>query len=293
MKNLPFHERRRQQFLNEDMYQKTRANQLALIDGQLKNKEMADSTHENSSVHRFLHLEALWLWMLDYTAGAPIDELAPRIADIVDAFETWNDVEQTFQQEASLEFPEYGPYEYSAAPDFKTLGDYENTLQLLSIAILLRDRRSVMRIIHILRSHRGEDALVEQLIGGYIDDEMALDSCVLGEPYDTLLQVFYELDEQKTLGLLQTYLKQWYPAMKDHLRWYNEHLTESKLGYYGYWAFEAAAAVYILDLDDSQISHIVYPTDLLDYGRRLRKEDRYTEGRTDLTYSHHGDYRSQ
>lgn len=279
MKNLPFHELRRQQFLYEDLYQKTRANQVLLIEGQQKNKRTAESAREKSAVHRFLYLEAFWIWMLDYTAGLPIDELAPRISGIVDAFEEWNDINQALQKEAALKYPEYGPYEYQAAPDFSILFDYEDTLQLLSIAILLRDRRSIKRMIYILRSHRGQDGLFEELIGGYVEDEMTLPSCVLGAPYDILLQVFYEENENKTFALLQQYLNQWYPAMKDHPRWYDEHLKINKqgyAGYYGYWAFEAAAIVYILDLDDSQLNHLVYPKDLVDYARKLRNEGRYT-----------------
>ncbi|NRR28611.1 DUF1911 domain-containing protein [Oxalobacteraceae bacterium] len=284
MKNPPFHERRRQQFLYEELYDKTRLNQFALIEGGLANKKIADSTHENSSVHQFLYLEMFWIWMLDYTAGVSIDELAPRISTIVDAFEAWNDVDQFYQQDAALKFPEFGPYEYEGAPDFSILADYEDTLQLLSVAILLRDRRSIMRIIHILRSHRGRDGLFEQLIGGYIEDAMDLDACVLGKPFDTLLQAFYEENEKATFDLFKKYLKQWYPAMKDQPRWYDGHLRVRKEGYapyYGYWAFEAAAAVYILDLDDSQIDHLVYPKDLVAYARKLQEEGLYTSRETD------------
>lgn len=284
MNNRPFHERRRQQFLYEDLYEKTRENQLLLIEGELVNKKMSEDALDRSSIHELLYLEEFWIWMLDYTAGVPIDELAPRISGIVDAFEAWNDVDQALQKEAALEFPEYGPYEYRAAPDFSTLSDYEDTLQLLSVAILLRDLRSVKRIIHVLRSHRGEDGLFEELIGGYVADEMTLSSCVLGEPYDILLQVFYEEDEQKTLDILKQYLQQWYPAMKDHPRWYDGHLRIKKQGYapyYGYWAFEAAAALYLLDLNDSHINHLVYPRDLVDYARKLREEDRYTSLETE------------
>ncbi|NVD71553.1 DUF1911 domain-containing protein [Duganella sp. BJB1802] len=290
MKTLPFHERRRQQFLYEDLYEKTRENQLALIEGELENKKISNDALDNSSIHQFLHLEAFWIWMLDYTAGVSIDELAPRISGIVDTFETWNEVDQTLQKEATLEFPEYGPYEYQAAPDFSVLFDYENTLQLLSIAILLRDLRSIKRIIHMLRSHCGQDGLFEELIGGYIEDEMTLSSCVLGKPYDILLQVFHEEDDQQALDLVQQYLRQWYPAMKDHPRWYDGHLRIKKQGYapyYGYWAFEAAATVYLLDLDGSRIDHLVYPQDLVDYARKLREEDRYT-GQESETSSHFG-----
>ena len=279
MKNPPFHERRRQQFLYEDLYVKTRNNQFLLIEGGHENKNVATSTQSQSSIHQFLYLELFWIWMLDYTAGVSLDELAPRLAEIVDAFEKWNEVDQLFQQETALEFPEYGPYEYMAAPSFSNLFEYENTLQLLSIAIMLRDRRSIMRMIHIFRAHRGQDGLFEQLIGGYVDDEIALDTCVLGEPYDTLLALFYEKNNATSLILLKKYLKNWYPAMKDHPRWYDGHLRIKEEGYapyYGYWAFEAGAAVFLLGLDDSNVDHLVYPADLVDYGRKLRRENRHT-----------------
>jgi hypothetical protein len=279
MKIPEFHERRRQQFLYEELYTKTSKNQLSLIEGQLANKKVADSTQSQTVIYQFLYLETFWIWILDYTAGEPIDALAPRIADIVDKFEEWNEVDQLYQRELALDFPEDGPYEYQGAPQFSTLSDYEDTLQLLSIAILLRDQRSVRRIIHVLRSHRGRDGLFEQLIGAYVEDSQDLDTCIISKPYNTLLQVFYEEDDNAALALLQKYLKQWYPAMKNHPRWYDEHLNINEEGYaayYGYWAFEAGATVFILDLDDSQIDHLVYPKDLVDYARQLRKESRHS-----------------
>jgi hypothetical protein len=279
MELLPFDQRCRQQFLYEDLYTKTSKNQLAIIDVELENKRITDSMQGKASVHHFLYLEEFWIWMLDYTAGKPIDALAPRIADIVDKFEEWNKVDQLYQQEAALDFPEDGPYEYEGAPQFSTLSDYEDTLQLLSIAILLRDQRSVLRIIHVLRGHRGRDGLFEQLIGAYVEDSQDLDTCIISKPYNTLLQVFYEEDDNAALALLQKYLKQWYPAMKNHPRWYDEHLNINEEGYaayYGYWAFEAGATAFILDLDDSQIEHLVYPKDLVDYARKLWEEGRHT-----------------
>jgi hypothetical protein len=37
--------------------------------------------------------------------------------------------------------------------------------------------------------------------------------------------------------------------------------------YFGYWAFEAGAVAYLLDLDDSAITHMVYPKDLVAWAR--------------------------
>ncbi|NHQ91336.1 PoNe immunity protein domain-containing protein [Janthinobacterium lividum] len=279
MGNLPFHQRRRQQFLYEELYKKTRKNQFLLIEGGIENAKIAKTMKQNATTHQLLYLETFWLWMLDYTAGEPIDSLALRIGGIVDKFEEWNEVDQLYQQEMAIELPEFGPYEYEGAPEFSILSDYQDTLQLLSITILLRDHQSVKRISHLLRSHCGRDGLFEQLIDGYVDDGQALDTCILGKPYDTLLQVFYEEDDKAALDLLQQYLKQWYPTMKNHPRWYNGHLRirdEGYAPYYGYWAFEAGATIFLLDLGDSQIDHLVYPKDLVDYARQLRKDDRYT-----------------
>jgi hypothetical protein len=278
MKNPPFDDRRRQQFLCQELYEKTLENSRALLQVQLKNKKSAEFADDISLAHHFLYLENFWIWMLDYTAGVPIEKLAPRLSDIVDRFSEWNEVDQYRQEEILSQYPEYGPYRYRAAPNFGDLSDYEDTLQLLSVAILLRDQRSVMRIIRIFRSHRGQDGLFEQLIGAYVDDEMTLDTCILGQPYDTLLQTVFENDEYAAQTLIKKYLTQWYPAMKDHPRWYNGHLRISDEGYapyYGYWAFEASAMAFVFDLDDSGIDHFAYPTDLVAYGRALREENRY------------------
>ena len=283
MKSTTFHERRRQAFLAEDLYKKTRANQFSLLEIEKDNAQVAARGSEgHTSAYEMLYLEQLWIWMLDYTAGVAIEDLAPRLSDIVDAFVAWNEIDQVFQQEAALVFPEYGPYQYTGAPIFSILSDYQDTLQLLSIAILLRDLHSIVRIIHVLRSHRGTDGLFEQLVGGYVDDEQTLDSCVLGQPYDVLLQAFYE-KEAHAVEIVNQYLKQWYPAMKDHPRWYDGHLRirqEGHAPYYGYWAFEAGAAAYLLDLDDREVDHLVYPKHLVDYGRNLRNEGRYTSRET-------------
>ena len=285
MSSKPFHQCRRQQFLYEDLYEKSRANQFLILNVEKENAGLAlQGSEAQTSSYEMLYLEQLWIWMLDYTAGMPVDELAPRISGIVDAFEAWNNVDQLFQQDAATEFPEYGPYIYRGAPNFSILSDYEDTLQLLSIAILLRDMNSIKRIIHILRSHRGTDGLFEQLVDGYVDDALTLDNCVLGKPYDILLKAFYESDEHQALGIVEEYLKQWYPAMKDHPRWYDGHLKIHEDGhapYYGYWAFEAGATAYLLDLDDRRIDHLVYPKDLVAYGRKLREEDRYTSRDTE------------
>lgn len=71
--------------------------------------------------------------------------------------------------------------------------------------------------------------------------------------------------------------------MKDHPRWYDGHLRirdEGHTPYYGYWAFEAGAAVFLPDFDDSDIDHLVYPKELVSYARKLRVEHRHASVET-------------
>jgi hypothetical protein len=54
--------------------------------------------------------------------------------------------------------------------------------------------------------------------------------------------------------------------------WHDSHLnlTARGPGYYGYWAVEAAAVAYLLELDDSTFrDHLVYPKDLIDFAREM------------------------
>ncbi len=276
---IPFEERRRQQFLYEKLYENNRAGRLRRIEAEKENlREYQPGTEGYVSCYDLIYRERFWLWMLDYTAGVPIEELAPRIAEIVDAFEEWDRVFQDYLRNLRVKFPEDGPYEYAAAPDFDVLMDYEDALQLLSVAILLRDIQSVKRIIHLLRWYRGTDALLEELIECYVTEPRNVTRLFHDQPYRFLVDIFTTEDDPAAIQLLKKYLKAWYPAMKDHPRWYDGHrqIKDDTGPYYGYWAFEAGAAVYLLDLDDSQIDHMVYPKDLVAYGKKLREDDRWT-----------------
>ncbi|HEM7878850.1 DUF1911 domain-containing protein [Burkholderia contaminans] len=56
--------------------------------------------------------------------------------------------------------------------------------------------------------------------------------------------------------------------------WHDSHLNLSNEWglYFGYWAIEAAALSYILELDDTSLrEHIVYPKDLVDFARSFEE----------------------
>lgn len=217
--------------------------------------------------------------MLEYTGGMDLNALARKYAAIVDAFLKWNDAYQFYVMELAQEFPEHGEYSYCAAPDFSILGDYEDTLQLTSIGVLVRDHKSVVKIASIMRSHRGEDGLFEELIDIYSADSHRTRECVLDTPFDIVAKTFVTENDNDVIQLITAYLLAWYPAMKDHPRWHDGHLSVNEQGqcrYYGYWSFEAAAAAYMLDVDAKGITNIYFPHDLLDYANRLHESKIYT-----------------
>ena len=47
-------------------------------------------------------------------------------------------------------------------------------------------------------------------------------------------------------------------------------MTSTEGAYFGYWAFEAGAVAYLYGIDDNQISHMVYPKDLVAYARNQK-----------------------
>jgi hypothetical protein len=279
-----FHLRRRQQFLYKKMYENIREEQVFAVEHYRKNTQeylslpeygLGSKGHVGSQGFTYHH--AFWLWMLDYTAGEDLEVLAPRLTDVVDEFVKWHEANKPFMVMLHQKYG--GPETPDGSPVFfDEQVWYQDALQLVSVAVILRDSRSVRRIVKAMSSNRGQDGLYEQIISTYVDDPMeSFNETVNGEPYDDLLEAFLEPDTAKALEWVELYLKTWYKAQKE-ARWYNAHLKieNDKAWYYGYWAFEAGAACYLLDLDDSGIDHLVYPKHLVAYGRKLRDEDRWT-----------------
>lgn len=89
---------------------------------------------------------------------------------------------------------------------------------------------------------------------------------------DVVDNVLVKSDKKHSVELLDEYLSNWYQMNRNEI-WYNSHLDlENKSSYVGYWAFEAAALVYLLDLDDSSLyKHLFYPKDIVLWARNQTK----------------------
>jgi hypothetical protein len=76
--------------------------------------------------------------------------------------------------------------------------------------------------------------------------------------YENLYQLT-TLPPTEASAAMKNYLDKWYSLHKD-APWYNGHVREK--GYSGYWAWEAAAVVQLLDLDDTSFKdNPFYPYD--------------------------------
>lgn len=274
--------KRRQQFLYDSLYENVKAKLIAGISACIENvSQKKDAPHPGylCDAQRSVYQEMFRLWMLEYTAGGDLDELANEFKPVVDQFVHWNELNVPYRIFLQEEYKDHGDTDLTVcAVNFDNQIEYENALQLLSVAIMIRDGRSIKRIIASMSSNRRQDALYEQLILDYVNDPQELMEESLHEkPYATLLEAYFQEDNNAATASVQAYLKQWY-RYQDGARWYDAHkkIRNDYAFYYGYWAFEAGATCYLLDIDDSSIDHMVYPKDLVAYARKLRKENRVT-----------------
>lgn len=91
--------------------------------------------------------------------------------------------------------------------------------------------------------------------------------------YSPLCDVLDKDDKFHAFEVLDNYLSDWYGIHKNTL-WYNSHLDlDSGFLYVGYWAFEAAFLVYMLDLDDTSLhKYLYYPKDIVHWIRNNKKK---------------------
>jgi hypothetical protein len=198
-----------------------------------------------------------WL-LLHYTAGDPIEPLRAQLGEVIEAYEHYQEALGVFEDTPLI-----------APLGLDRLDDFERCLQLIGLCYLLHRRDLLPRIAKLEDpGYAGEDTLYEDLLAHELEGRFEVDSWYHDAPYRDLVNSLYRDTPAESLSDLQKYLKAWYPAFKT-VPWHDGHLrmTETDGDYYGYWAFEAGAVAYLLDLDDSSITHMVYPKDLVAWAR--------------------------
>ena len=191
---------------------------------------------------------AYQVFSLRYTAGLPMPDVETALETAIAACET---------ARAALA----AAYDDDALPafDFEQLTDYARTLQLLGAALLFGRHDLAARLAALQTAFDGEDGVVEALLATIDPQRPAVDEWYFAEPYSALFECLDTDDRAQQLEHLRHYLASWHGALVRE-DWFNGHLrTQGLGGYYGLWAFEAAAVAQRLGLDRSALAHWVMP----------------------------------
>ncbi|BDT67985.1 hypothetical protein os1_21660 [Comamonadaceae bacterium OS-1] len=208
---------------------------------------------------------------LEYTCGATMEECKALYPAAVDAFEAWC---IAFRDWHYREFPESKDVFIPNATDPKVGEHYLNLLRLLSLGALFNEGAQLRRIAYWISAFRAKDGVVEALLFPFVPDTSECSTLYHLALYDDLLGAAWE-DPAESAQCMGTFLKGWYKYYKNaswhgaHLRFGNVATSPDWAGYYGYWAWEAAAVAYLYEQDDSSYrDHLVYPKDIVAWARQ-------------------------
>ncbi|QQX61594.1 PoNe immunity protein domain-containing protein [Pseudomonas chlororaphis] len=251
---------RRQVFLSHKQYHQ----QLESLEGVEAHWQthsmMADCARQEASLKAWEVQQArLHRLILGYTGGETMEQLARALDGVIEAYED-------YQRKLAL---------YEDSPDIAPLAiddyphDFEEYVQVISLCILLQRSDLLPRLASLQdrAGYHGDDTLVEDLLKAYLPDREDVDQWN-HEVYTPLVKAIYVEEPSEARELLVEYCNQWYPAF-EHASWHDSHLDDEDGGYFGYWAFEAAAIAYLYGLDDSAVRHMIFPRDMLEYARRF------------------------
>ena len=259
---MDFDDKKRQQFLTTNNYSKINLFLKNLpVEIHLSKKLYANSTSDLRRLNYFFSLHAYDLLSLNFTAGVDIHTLRYLLEDVISKYEEYTRILRIHEQDE-----DWAPFYFTA------IDEYERCMQLIGWCYLLHRRDLLPRIVamqdKIYHDQSDQvDTLYEDFLSFELNDRYDVDQWFYDHPYRPLIFSKYRDTKEESIKDIQEYLKLWYPAFES-TAWHDTHKMDEGL-YFGYWAIEAAAYVYLLDLDDSEISHMVYPKDLVKFAREF------------------------
>ncbi len=227
-----------------------------------QNRPDADSPLEAEALARSsIASDAFERLVLHYTAGHPIESLRKELGEVIAAHVRYQQALGAHENNSEI-----------APLGLERLAEYERCMQLIGLCYLLH-RRDLLPVIAQLEDpgYAGTDTLYEDLLAWELEGRLDVDQWFHDKPYRDLINSLYRDTDAQRLADLKAYCQAWYPAMRD-TPWHDGHLgmTDTDGYYFGYWAFEAGAVAYLLDLDDAGIDHLVYPKDLVKFAREFK-----------------------
>ncbi|MED1559369.1 PoNi-like cognate immunity protein [Bacillus paramycoides] len=149
---------------------------------------------------------------------------------------------------------------------------YINLLWMISLGILLEtDKKNIERLNKLVEKENMNDALIDFLLCASDTGHTKITNAYFKEnPYAKTREIIElaQTDKKEASKRLKTYMeKEWFKGHYDY-EWKNAH---KEPGYVGYWSFETAALVKILELDDtSLVNNNHYPYDLAHYKNSMK-----------------------
>ncbi|OAK17973.1 PoNi-like cognate immunity protein [Bacillus wiedmannii] len=167
-------------------------------------------------------------------------------------------------------------YFYNALDDLEQTGTnnvgYIYMLWMISLGILLEtDKKNIERLKKIVDKKNMNDAVIDFLLcASDIGYTKMTNRYYKDNPYAKTREIIElaQTDKKEASKRLQTYMeKEWFRDHYDY-EWKNAH---KEPGYVGYWSFETAALVKILELDDTNLKdNNHYPYDLAHYKNEIK-----------------------
>ncbi|MBV1809848.1 PoNe immunity protein domain-containing protein [Pseudomonas viridiflava] len=252
---------KRQKFFSEGHYQYLLRGHDEAIE-LLKTMTFKSESSEEEAVLRsgFIQNLAFRKLTVTYTAGEDIASLNGLLEDLVEKYEVR-------QQKLSIleRSPEISPL---AIDDWSH--EYEECVQVIGFCILLHRTDLLKRFVKLVdrAGYEGDDTLYEDLLFKVLPGRHNIDQWY-HDVYSPLIQAIYAKTKDEAADFLEEYCRTWYASFKQ-APWHDTHLQGDEGNYVGYWAIEAGAIAFLYDIDDSRISHGVYPKDLVEYARNYQ-----------------------
>ena len=144
-----------------------------------------------------------------------------------------------------------------------TLDTVYDALTMMAFSVALRfSPEETHRLLNAI-GHAGKDALIDEAARalGDVNRPMA-EECAFPNVYAPLLEVWRSAPEQRE-ALLQKYISSWKKKISP-IYWSN-NLKGADGAYFGYWCFDIALVVILLNIPDAGLrKNQYYPTDLVD-----------------------------
>ncbi|HFU7071874.1 PoNi-like cognate immunity protein [Bacillus cereus] len=149
---------------------------------------------------------------------------------------------------------------------------YLNLIWMISLGILLEtEKKNLVSLAKLVEKENMNDAVIDFLLcASDIGYTKVTNRYYKENPYAKTREIIElaQIDKKEASKRLQTYMeKEWFKGHYDY-EWKNAH---KEPGYVGYWSFETAAIVKILELDDTSLKdNNHYPYDLAHYKNEMK-----------------------